>query len=295
METRYINLTGSLNETYLRKVFTNPLKIYGSNQTSRFKDSLFCVKLISEGFRPFDCCFFGAFNIEKVVLAESSINFLDPKSLKHVSSLRFLDLSKNILGDAFSKDDYVKATIANLYRLEVFIVSDNGIFMIPDDAFESGQNLKTLDLSDNKLATVTFKTEYLVSLRKLDLSNNKIKVIDEITLYRLKNLELQTINYTNVENAGIKMSGNPLGCVCDDRQYIVCVLTRNGTASCILDEKEMQIDEYRLRKVDFHCKETIVIVVYSVLMMTEVLVTSLFVGKKGRFEQEKNSTRNRTI
>ena len=109
------------------------------------------------------------------------------------------------------------------------------------------------------------------------MSNNKINVIDEITLCRLKNLELQTINYTNVENAGIQMSGNPIGCVCDNRQYIFWVLTRNRTASCILDEKEMQIDECSLRQVDFHCKETIVVVVYSILTVTEVILTSLFV------------------
>ena len=165
VETRSINLTDSLKEMYFRKGFTIPLKIYDSNRTSRFKDSLFCGKLISKGLRTVKCCFLGAFNIEKVVFAENSIEYFDPNILRHMTSLRFLDLSINKLGDAFSQDEYVKATIANLNRLEVFIVSDNGIIMIPDDAFESCQNLKTLDLSNNKLAKVTFKTEYLVSLR----------------------------------------------------------------------------------------------------------------------------------
>ena len=124
-----------------------------------------------------------------------------------------------MFGDAFSKEGYVKSTVANLYRLEVLIVSYNGIFSIPDDAFENGYKLRILDLSNNKLETIAFKTDNLVSLRRLDLNNNKISVLDGISLGRLNHLKLQTVNDTFGEQVKLKLdlSGNPISCICKNR------------------------------------------------------------------------------
>ena len=111
-------------------------------------------------------CIIGGFRLEKVDLAENSFLFFDSKILKHMASLKYLDISNNMFGDAFSTEGYVKSAGANLYRLEVLIVSYNGIFSIPDDAFEKGYKLRILDISNNKLETIAFKTDNLVSLRR---------------------------------------------------------------------------------------------------------------------------------
>ena len=219
----------------------------------------------------------GGFRLEKVDLADNSFLFFDYKIIQHMASLKYLDISKNMFGDAFSKEGYVKSMVANLYRLEVLIVSYNGIFSIPDDAFENGYNLRILDLSNNKLETIAFKPDNLVSLRRLDLNNNKISVLDGLNFGRLNHLKLQTVNDTFGEQVKFKLdlSGNPISCICKNRQYVTWVLSNNETGSCFLDGNERQIDENVLSHIDFLCKRTVFIVIYSGIGLIVAIITSL--------------------
>ena len=263
-----------LREFHCRKGIPRPTEVYFLRY---YLDEDICSLIQMEDSQPIEFCINGGFRLEKVDLAENSFLFFDPKILKHMASLKYLDISKNMFGDAFSKEGYVKSTVANLYRLEVLIVSYNGIFSIPDDAFANGYKLRILDLSNNKLETISFKTENLVSLRRLDLNNNKISVLDGISLGRLNHLKLQTVNDTFGEQVKLKidLSGNPKICLCKNRQYVIWVLSNNETGSCFLDGNERQIDEHVLSHVDFLCKRTVFIVIYTGLALIVAIITSL--------------------
>ena len=268
----HTGLQKKLREFHCRKGIPRPTEAY---YLEHYK--YICSLIQVEDSQRIEFCIKGGFRLEKVDLAENSLLFLDPKILKHTASLKYLDISKNMFGDAFSTEGYVKSTVANLYRLEVLIVSYNGIFSIPDDAFENGYKLRILDLSNNKLETIAFKTDNLVSLRRLDLNNNKISVLDGISLGRLNLLKLQTVNDTFGEQVKLKLdlSGNPISCICKNRQYVTWVLSNNETGSCFLDGNERQIDDHVLSHVDFLCKRTVFIVVYTGLALIVAIITSL--------------------
>ena len=272
----YVQVAKQLKEFYCRNIFTLQTEIsYVYHNSSR---ALTCGLVLSEDSQRFEYCIVEEFNLEKVDLAENMLLYFDPNILKKMTSLKFIDISNNKFGDAFSKEGYVQSTVANLYRLEILIVSNNGIFSIPADAFEGGHKLRILDLSNNKLETVAFKTDNLVSLRRLNLSNNKISVLDGTSLERISHLKLQKVNGTFLEHRKIEidLNGNPINCVCENRQYFTWVLTQNETASCLLNEKESQIDEYILKNAEFLCKRMYVIAVYLALSITEVIVTISF-------------------
>ena len=278
----YGHIAESLTEFHCRHAITLPTSIYYREFKINAKDRHVCGLFVSADSEQFEFCISSVeFNLEKVDLAENSILYFDPKILAYMTPLMFLDFSSNLLGDAFASDGYVKQTVANLYKLEVFIVHSNGIYSIPEDAFESGEILKVLDLSNNKLETIMFKTDNLVSLQRLDLSNNKISILDGISLDRLKHLKLIRENNTFVDEhlkIEIGMNGNPVKCEkCENWHYFAWVLALNETANCIKNENETFIDEYVLRDVEFDCKKSIMIGAYVALVLVEVIITSLFV------------------
>ena len=272
-ELLHIPIDKKLREYHCRKAIPRPSEVYYLEQYHNEICSLFQMK----DSQSMGICINTRFRLEIVDLAENSFLFFDSKILKHMASLKSLDISKNMFGDAISKEGYVKSVLANLYRLEVLIVSYNGIFSIPDDALTNGYKLRILDVSNNKLETIAFKTDNLVSLRRLDLSNNKISVLDGISLGRLNHLKLQTVNDTFGEQVKLKidLSGNPISCLCKNRQYVTWVLSNNETGSCLLDGNERQIDELVLSHVDFLCKRTVFIVIYTGLGLIVAIITSL--------------------
>ena len=276
----YGHIAETLTELHCRHVITLPTSIYYRDFKIRAND--ICGLFVPADSQQFEFCIVSvSFNSEKVDLAENAIQFFDPKILAHMTSLMFLDLSSNLLGDAFASAGYVKETVANLYKLEVLIVPSNGIYSIPEDAFESGDKLKILDLSNNELETIMFKTDNLVSLQRLDLSNNKISILDGISLDRLKHLRLMKENNTFVDEPlkiEIRMNGNPVICEkCENQHYFAWVLALNGTADCMKNENETIIDECVLRDAEFDCKKSLMIGVFVALMLVEVIITSLLV------------------
>lgn len=137
-EWGYIKFSPGLKELYARMIAKTPLKLYIRRETS-FPDfegyKTFCI-LMSFRNHNSSICVIGEINIEKFDVAENSFGFVEPEIMKHLNSIRYLDFSNNILGDAFSQKDYLKSTIANLKSLEVLLVSYNEIAVIPDDSFE---------------------------------------------------------------------------------------------------------------------------------------------------------------
>ena len=279
-----------LREFHGKKMFIHPFKIYNLEDN---KD--ICCSLQSQGSQQFEICIKGGFHLEKINFAENSILFIDPKLLKKMTSLKAVEISRNLLGEAISKEGYLQSTIANLYRLEELYLSYNEIFLIPEEAFESAHTLNTLDLSNNNLETITFKTDSLVSLQRLILSSNSISVLDGISLDRLSYLKLQKLNDTFLGHTktDIDLNGNPITCGCENRQYISLVLTLNETASCLLDDKRRFIDEYVLKHAEFLCKMSFVLLIYLTLAAVVVIVTTVFAYYV--IKERKEVLRNRHI
>ena len=195
-----------------------------------------------------------------------------------MSKLRYLDLSKNSLGHAFAQENYVRSVFENLKSLEVLAISGNGIYKIPGDAFEKAKMLQVLDLSYNKLESVTFSTDKLTALQHLDLLYNRITVIDGLSLQRLNTLRLYVVNITPIENGttNIDLAENLITCSCDNRHYFNRTLSYNESSSCMFGGIRKDIDGYILNYSGYLCKETIVIIVYTFLAVIELFVITVF-------------------
>ena len=272
-ERVYGSIKKKLREFHCRKIFMHPSQVYYVEDK---KD--ICAAFQTQGSQRFEFCITDEFHLETVVLAENSFLYFDPNILKKMTSLKVVELSKNLFGEAISKEGYLQSSITNLYKLEELYLSYNEIFLIPEEAFQSAHTLNILDLSNNKLETITFKTDNLVSLQRLILSFNRISVLDGISLGRLSHLKFLNLQDTFLEHTktDIDLKGNPITCGCENRQYINLVMTLNETASCLLDDKRRLIDEYILKHAEFLCKRSFVLVIYLALAIVEVIVTTVF-------------------
>ena len=269
-------LVSQLNELHFRKCLTKPLELFYDIRISvqgYTQNETLCgymsVSKINSSY-----CILGNLDLDKIVFSENNISFVDPNIFKRWNKVKYFDLSKNILGDAFAAEEYVRSIIANLKRLEVLIVSGNGIYTIPDDAFENADMLQVLDLSNNELESVTFGTEKLTALQHLDLRQNKITVVDESSLQRLNVLKIQVVYITPVVygSTNIELEGNPITCSCENRHYFNWTITYSENSTCLLGGVEKNIDRYILGHSYYLCKEKTVIVVYSLLAMIEFVV-----------------------
>ena len=158
--------------------------------------------------------------VEELLLANNRINRVTDVSfmIDSLPYLRFLDLSKNLIGDI------PYGALRGYPALERLYLSENQITELSQDAFQdlpsltsllldqnkltsrsiagsvfSLPNLKTLDVSLNKLSTISRRLlDSLSSLKRLDFSNNGISEIEEGALQMTKRLEYLNISYNNL-------------------------------------------------------------------------------------------------
>ena len=258
----------------MKILYGTKIPIHGYDQNDTV-----CVEL---GFpdvqSSFSNCILGKLNVEKFVFSENLIRAIDSDFFKHMSKIRYLDISKNTLGDAFAEEGYVRSVFENLKQLEVLLASYNGLRTMPNTAFENAEMLQVLDLSHNELELVTFSTDKLTALQHLDLRHNMITILDGLSLQRLNTLKLQVVNITHFKNETTKidLDGNLITCSCKNRHYFNWTISYNETGACLLDGARKDIDRYILHYSGYLCKETIVIVVYTFLAVIELFVIIVF-------------------
>jgi Leucine-rich repeat (LRR) protein len=109
-------------------------------------------------------------NLERVTLSENSFTQLP---LPYFSDLKFYDLSNNIIKDVF-KDEVSENT-----QIEHINLAHNSLIKIPL-ALAAVQNLKDINLSNNKIAELYSLNDYDIlfeDLNTLNLSNNSLRVL----------------------------------------------------------------------------------------------------------------------
>jgi Leucine-rich repeat (LRR) protein len=118
----------------------------------------------------------------------------------YLTSLRHLEIKAKVL-DTLTKD-----TFKNLLVVESIKMNSCSVSEIDPDAFVNLENLKLLDLSQNKLLQCTFKIPD--SLENLNLSNNQIKVKQGV--FSASNVALRKLIQLDLSNNDIKSL--PAGC-----------------------------------------------------------------------------------
>ena len=270
-----ISFPSTLVELYANKITNTPRPINGISNSTHI-----CLTRPSLN-STVHICFLAKFNkIKKISLAENSLKYFEPNMITSLKGLQYLDASKNKLGKAIASDNFEVSVMDILNNLEVLIKSENGIFYIPEETFRSSKFLRHLDLSKNDLETVTFRTDYLQSLERLDLSSNKIAFLDTLSMNKLTNLfaHISTaFNRSSYANNQIILTGNPFKCTCESAQFLKRLTVFNTTFTCEMDSRKVTIDKYSIKRAEYKCKETFVIIVFSIFASIVVVAIAVLV------------------
>ena len=267
-----ILIPDQLMEIYAKKFMTHH---FNNMINGSYTSSGICIHVNSDTKQP--VCLTGRFNsLKKLVLSENLLTYINPDLAQAGKALQHIDLSKNILGKSVAQENYLKSVLEHLNYLEEFLLSENQISTLPEDSFESSKLLKYLDLSRNKIETISFKTQYFLSLQKLDLSYNRIIFLDSSNFRRLTSLLDNSNRSTNNNMTHLSLDGNPFKCSCESTPFLKWLAALNETHKCVFNSEIFSIDEYSIKRVEYTCKENTVIIIYAILGVSELIAVIVF-------------------
>ena len=267
-----IYFPSTLTEVYAKRTFyskrtsTAPTKLYGESNSTHL-----CFRLPPlQNDQKSYFCFIGeaTVTLKKLDFSENEIVYIEQNLLHGFKHLSYLDISKNLFGQSFSNDSYALSFFNVFNNLETLFLSQNNITVLPYDIFNSSTFLRRLDLSKNKLETITFNTNPLVSLEYLDLRYNNFASLDAASIQRLNMLlTYESRNISPTKQVDIKIKFNPFYCSCETVNFLKWLITLNETYTCTLNSERKQIDKLSIQRAEYLCIKNIVITSSSVLSL----------------------------
>ena len=153
--------------------------------------------------------YIGFENLTALDLSWNACYRMESNIFTSMTNVKYLNLSNNFL-DASLNADKNGTTFETQNQLEYLDLSQNNLISLPKKIFKGLSGLKSLNLSGNRLKSISVDLSNMKKLGVLDLSNNNIETIDrslQCDLERLGNLTL------NLEN-------NPLRCDCEHTEFV---------------------------------------------------------------------------
>jgi len=139
-----------------------------SNEAEKFQN-LIELKLDSNNLKHIPKTMSKLKKLERLSISNNSI--VDLKHVKNLKNLKFLILDSNLLTQ-------IEDNVAKLKYLEILHAKHNSIISLDTSLVKSNMVfLKQLDLSFNKLASISIEVFMLPSLEVLNLSYNKIGML----------------------------------------------------------------------------------------------------------------------
>ncbi|KAF7995516.1 hypothetical protein HCN44_006623 [Aphidius gifuensis] len=146
-------------------------------------ESLKTLNLSKNDLQMFDINAFGDLkNLETLLLDENNIDILSSDILSGLESLEKLSLASNELENL--QDD----TFSNSKRLTELDISKNHIESLPNNIFHGLNDLTKINMSSNNLMNLDDPFKGLINLRYLDMSFNKLKTLSVDIFSDNKNL-----------------------------------------------------------------------------------------------------------
>ena len=172
-------LPHNLSELYVKSIFISRIQLRGTSNKTHvcYWNRVFEQKV--QEMLHVTLCVKGNFSLlQKLVMSENSITYIQPDLITPFERLNYLDIANNNLGEALSDDNYSKSLFSALRHIQILILSNNNITILPKDSLNSLRNFRILDLSHNLLVNVEFELQYLSALEYLDVSFNNILNIE---------------------------------------------------------------------------------------------------------------------
>ncbi|XP_060553769.1 toll-like receptor 4 [Ruditapes philippinarum] len=211
-----------------------------------------------------------------VDLSSNDIEYLSPSFLGSATSLEILNLSDNQLHlmDSLIEFRYLFTKHKKLRHLDI---SRNSIKLLPLTIFSYNLHLTTLDLSHNKLTSISFNLKNLLQLQFLNLRNNEI--------YHIDGKELNSLNAFVAESSSqprvIYFEHNRFICNCKSSRFIKWLhvyMTNNYTQilTCSLNDKDdVLIDDAVIKEAEFSCIRSKVIIASVLTVVSIITLVSL--------------------
>lgn len=157
---------------------------------------------------------FGLFKFQMIKIEKSDIKSMDINTFSSCyNQTTTLQLNSNRFDDQIQDGVQLMNVINKFTKLEKLEVAHSNLLGIPDDAFKSSQNLKTINLNSNRIASIGknafLKLEKLILL---DLNSNKISTLSANTfalnLMQKAEVDLSSNHISKIENNSFKVSGD---------------------------------------------------------------------------------------
>ena len=203
--------------------------------------------------------------LESFSIADNSMEYLSPRLILCLSTLRHLDISGNMLCLMNTRNSsHFKTLLRNLPVLQNVSLAGNRLTSLPATFFASNCALETIDLSINALEQVRVQLSHLKRLTTLNLSDNHIGRLDGTSMDTL-------FSIIRLRNIKIELRGNPLACkMCDDLesvQWLVNMkqfLSNNHDVTCLSENDQvLAIDGQTIITVQDTCERTKRIIIWT--------------------------------
>ena len=225
-------------------------------------------------------------------LSNNGISYLCPDAISSIATLRYLHLSSNNLN---AMNMMHKSTFERLFftlrNMEIISLESNLLTRIPENIFLKNENLKKIDLSNNRISKVTFKIDHLKNLVELNVRKNIIFTLDGSAMTQLDNILNTQIDDFVSNKLVFNILDNRLECSsCESYIFIhwlqqkreiwtnsvKCCLNENKTLEYLFDKTfhddcVIKVDEDEDEERDIN---TSVVVALFLLMPTVMIISA---------------------
>ncbi|XP_060553768.1 uncharacterized protein LOC132714866 [Ruditapes philippinarum] len=187
-------------------------------------------------------------SLSAIDMSSNDIEYLSPSLLNSLTSLEVLNLSNNKLHHMQFSLEFSHLLI-NHTILRRLVLSRNRLRFLPFAFLTYNTNLVMLDLSYNKLPSISFELNHLMKLQFLNLRNNDIYYIDGGELNSLKAFVSDFSTHRT-----IYLENNPFICNCKTSSFIKWLLvyttnTNTQILTCSFNDKDdVTIDDAVIKR-----------------------------------------------
>ena len=197
-------------------------------------------------------------NVRYVNASNNLLEYVSPNVVEPCPNYEVFDISNNNLGYMASTypDDF-SLLLTDKKKLKYFSIANNSLEHIPEDMFQWAPNLEHLDLSYNRMSSISFRIQHMTKLQVLKVNNNHIQVLDSATMHVLQSLQINSTNIT------IDMRSNPFVCNCqtqDFNKWVVENVESNllfqegpNEYQCKYNGETVDLNRNTLERVDSEC------------------------------------------